>query len=1113
MQSDSNILKQEPIVPPHDVPRLGLFLLAYLVLVAYGSFVPFDLRVFSLADAWEHFQRIRYLNLSAGSRADWIANILLYIPIGMLGAVVWFRAREPRAQRMLKAILIVVLAIMFAVAIEFLQVYFAPRTVSYNDLLAESIGSTLGVAGWFVAGGRIRGLIAHLGGSRENAVLSALVLYAIAYGLLALFPYDIVVSFAELSHKFDEAGQHGLFLVPNACVSPVRCVGKLVAEIATAMPLGMLFMLVAYRRRFRLTGTGAFWIGLAIGLAIEGMQFLLVSGVSEGASILTRGIGIWLGARLMTLPSGLADRWRPLLPGIAAAAAIPYFILVLALNRWFDLPWQGIGAAMETWQRLNFIPFFYHYYVPESVAVASLVSIVGLYSPIGAGILAWRSGQSRPVSRSVVVPVLLAVGVAFIAESGKLFLAGAHPDPTNLLLAALAAALAYRILYWFFFEVENRPSSAAYEPGEEDVEPAREVQGQEGRRVQSHPFKRTMAALAGLAAIWLLWDFPDFRLVLLLGGMAYAAVLWRWPAAWMIAVPAVVAVVNLMPWTGRIFPNTFDMVMLISVAVVLWRSPLTVSRLVLPRAFRRLLILFCLSFVAALIIGVFPLSTFDGNVLSGYTSHYNSLRVARGLGWALVALGLIAHTITDRKTLVRLFTIGILLGLAGVVSAVIRERLVFTGLFDFSTVYRVVGSFASMHIGGGDIEAYLVLTVPLIFGLSVAMRDRWLRMAVLLVVAAGIYSLFVTYSRSGYLGLAVGLGILFVMRLAQRQGAKRFPLGAAGIGVILAVLAGLVYALLQGGYIERRFASADNDLQRRIDHWSHVLDLRLPTVSGRLFGSGLGRYPETYLLDSYASGIPRGVAFVKNENNDRYLRLLGSTRIFVDQRISVLPYQQYRIEVTMRGDTPGTRLEVLLCEKSLLYSHSCRSKTILYDTPVADSGNWQHYSINLDSRDIGAGGLLLGRPVSLSIFNPVTGSILDIDSVALYDPQGRQMLDNGSFQAGLDHWLITADEDHRPWHTDNLWVLLLFEQGWLGMLSFALMLLYVLGRLVRLGGLGVPATAEFVSSITGFAAASLFISPLDSPRIAFLFFLTLFVAMLTERSGDAAAQIRRRGRG
>ncbi len=55
---------------------------------------------------------------------------------------------------------------------------------------------------------------------------------------------------------------------------------------------------------------------------------------------------------------------------------------------------------------------------------------------------------------------------------------------------------------------------------------------------------------------------------------------------------------------------------------------------------------------------------------------------------------------------------GVLLGLTVVALAVLWERHVHVGIADFANVFRVTGTFASMHTGGAYIEAFLAFAFP-----------------------------------------------------------------------------------------------------------------------------------------------------------------------------------------------------------------------------------------------------------------------------------------------------------------------------------------------------------------------------------------------------------------
>src|SRR5262245_52270613 len=70
--------------PVPSAPR-ALFLtagLGLLLFVVYGSLVPFDFHGRPLDAAWRTFQQAPWLVLGIDSRADWVANLLLYIPLG-----------------------------------------------------------------------------------------------------------------------------------------------------------------------------------------------------------------------------------------------------------------------------------------------------------------------------------------------------------------------------------------------------------------------------------------------------------------------------------------------------------------------------------------------------------------------------------------------------------------------------------------------------------------------------------------------------------------------------------------------------------------------------------------------------------------------------------------------------------------------------------------------------------------------------------------------------------------------------------------------------------------------------------------------------------------------
>ncbi len=74
---------------PRSLLRLAA--LVYTAFVIYGSLVPLEFRALPWDEAVARFAAIPWLRLGIGSRADWVANLLLFIPLTFL----WMGALPP----------------------------------------------------------------------------------------------------------------------------------------------------------------------------------------------------------------------------------------------------------------------------------------------------------------------------------------------------------------------------------------------------------------------------------------------------------------------------------------------------------------------------------------------------------------------------------------------------------------------------------------------------------------------------------------------------------------------------------------------------------------------------------------------------------------------------------------------------------------------------------------------------------------------------------------------------------------------------------------------------------------------------------------------------------
>jgi VanZ family protein len=414
----------------------------YLAFVIYGSLVPFDFRPRPFDLAVRSFLNIRYLRLGADARADWVANILLYIPLSFLCLGCVFR-KGSRFLNLCLSVMVILLGAALGMTIEFIQQFFPPRTVSLNDIVAEFAGTLIGVLLWWAIGEKLRQLTESLFVQGKSAASAGLMIYTIGYLAFSLFPYDFVVSVDEIRAKLAGSFIHWLPL-RSACGGTLRCGAKLIGEAAAVAPLGLLIGVISQKGGGSLIRS-ATWIGGCLGLLIEAFQIFLVSGVTLGASVLTRAIGVGAGAAAggalkHTSLWPLLYFLRPFVP-LACAA----YLILIAVVTWFGRgPLLSLDTAMRRLSEIQFMPFYYHYYTSESAAMTSVFAMGIMFVPIGIQYWVWRITVMREfILRGAIKAFLLAASIATIVEFGKLFLSAARPDPTNVWIGSVSATLGF----------------------------------------------------------------------------------------------------------------------------------------------------------------------------------------------------------------------------------------------------------------------------------------------------------------------------------------------------------------------------------------------------------------------------------------------------------------------------------------------------------------------------------------------------------------------------------------------------------------------------------------------------------------------------------------------
>lgn len=423
---------------------LWLAALAYTCFVVYGSLVPLQFRAMPWPDAVAAFGAIPFLQLGIGSRADWVANLLLFIPLTFLWMGV-LAAGTGALRTALATLMLIPAATALSLGIEFTQLFFPQRTVSQNDLFAETVGGILGVLAWWGTGRRFLDWLQSWQQTHARAALAERLAWVYLAGILVynVLPLDLTISLVEIFHQWRE-GKVNLIPFGRLPDDSALALYEIVTDALIWAPLALLWRLDGTR------SNGRAW-GMALGMAValEVMQLFVYSRVSDVTDLFTAAagaaLGAWAGSRLATrgAPAGRPLRWGAWLPFALAAGWMGVLVFVF----WFPFDFRIDGAFIKS--RLGFIervPFEVYYFGTEFRAITEVLHKILFFAPLGA-LLAWAVAGLPYLWRSpaAIVAVGLIVLFALGVELGQVLLPGKFPDTTDWLLESLGGLAGYAL--------------------------------------------------------------------------------------------------------------------------------------------------------------------------------------------------------------------------------------------------------------------------------------------------------------------------------------------------------------------------------------------------------------------------------------------------------------------------------------------------------------------------------------------------------------------------------------------------------------------------------------------------------------------------------------------
>ena len=92
------------------------------------------------------------------------------------------------------------------------------------------------------------------------------------------------------------------------------------------------------------------------------------------------------------------------------------------------------------------------------------------------------------------------------------------------------------------------------------------------------------------------------------------------------------------------------------------------------------------------------------------------------------------------------------------------------------------------------------------------------------------------------------------------------------------------------------------------------------------------------------------------------------------------------------------------------------------------------------------------------------------------------------------------DFAHLPWHIKNTYLQSWYHFGWLGFVLFLVLGIATVVSAIRIQERGSMINMAFATGIIAIAVFGVFGSPLDSPRVSWLFYFYIFASLLKSKS-------------
>ncbi|MDL1968393.1 MAG: VanZ family protein [Deltaproteobacteria bacterium] len=381
-----------------------------------------------------------YLHLGIQSRADFVANILLFIPLSFFLMGSWLIQNKPSYKKKFTvALFVLIFCCLLSFMVEFLQQFFPPRTVSQNDILAETSGAIIGIILWIWHGPNLtiwaQGVIS--GHRPHSLAVKAIIGYIIALIFFSVFPLDLTISPVEIYHKWKE-GRFILIPFNGDYGSFNKFIYGILTDIILFIPIGFLSGKTLKNPFKKSLISRGFLVGVTVAAAIEFLQIFVYSRFSDVTDIITGGLGGLAGGILCCFITEVnADYNLPeakkksfVRPNVLLITG--YFCILIIIH-WSPFNFSTDRTLiLSSYKNISIIPFYNYYYSSEFHAMTEVLRKFLFFMPLG--ILIERFWKDIDCKAYIFINLIVLGLFAGILEAGQIFLPGHYPDITDILL-------------------------------------------------------------------------------------------------------------------------------------------------------------------------------------------------------------------------------------------------------------------------------------------------------------------------------------------------------------------------------------------------------------------------------------------------------------------------------------------------------------------------------------------------------------------------------------------------------------------------------------------------------------------------------------------------------